>query len=157
MNGCAAHEDAWREAAIAHCDVSLGNIQINKGRGILADWEFGTPVSQLSTDRAINSVSLTHRSTGLHIDFEQRERSIRCHRDLLTISLNLSPCQRFHCTGRYGMKCARYIYASSLPCWKRLRFETHRECLPTCCYTWATPSCCCLSIDQIPLSLLPSR
>jgi hypothetical protein len=53
-----AHEDAWRKAAIAHCDVSLGNIQILEGRGILADWEFGTPVSQLSTDRAINSGTL---------------------------------------------------------------------------------------------------
>src|ERR1700722_11086813 len=132
MNGYKAHQDAWTKAKITHCDLSPANIQIHDGRGLLADWEFGTPVDQLSSDRALNSVTLTHRSTGLHIDFECRERSIACPPDLLTISLN--PCQGFPlCPGQYGMKCARYIYASSLPLSKRMEFKhvAPRNCWPT--------------------------
>jgi hypothetical protein len=33
-----AHEAAWITARIAHCDISPGNIQIHRQRGILADW-----------------------------------------------------------------------------------------------------------------------
>src|ERR1700722_19244688 len=122
MNGYTAHQDAWTKAKITHCDLSPANIQIHDGRGLLADWEFGTPVDQLSSDRALNSVTLTHRSTGLPICFEWREPSKACHRHLLTISLN--PCQGFRpCPGQYGMKCARYIYASSLPLSKRMGFK----------------------------------
>ena len=80
LNDYTAHQDAWQKCGIAHCDISPANIQIRSGRGILADWEFGTPVDQLSTDRAVNSVSLAHYSTALaHIDFQCREHSISCH------------------------------------------------------------------------------
>ena len=86
MNGCAAHEDAWRKAEIAHCDISLGNIQILQGRGILADWEFATPISQLSTDRAVNSASLApFTALAPALTLKYREHSIPCHRGLLTI------------------------------------------------------------------------
>jgi hypothetical protein len=62
------------------CDISLGNIHIVDGRGILADWELGTLVSQLSTDRAINSVSLAPFTALAHaLALEYRERSIPCH------------------------------------------------------------------------------
>jgi hypothetical protein len=33
-----AHKAAWTIAKIAHCDISPGNIQIHGQRGILADW-----------------------------------------------------------------------------------------------------------------------
>ena len=113
MNGCAAHEDAWQKAVIAHCDISLGNIQILEGRGILADWEFGTPVSQLSTDRAINSASLAPFTALVPaLTLKYREHSIPCHRGLLTIG---SSHHRQRWTGQYGTKCAQYFYASFLP------------------------------------------
>jgi hypothetical protein len=86
MNGRAAHEHAWTRAAIAHCDVSLGNIQILDGRGILADWEFGTPISELSTHRAVNSVSLAPFTALAHtLTLKCRERLRPCHRGLLNI------------------------------------------------------------------------
>jgi hypothetical protein len=53
-----AHEDAWKKAGVAHCDISPGNIQILDGRGVLGDWEYAIPIDQLGTRRAINSVGL---------------------------------------------------------------------------------------------------
>lgn len=53
-----AHEAAWITARIAHCDISPGNIQIHRQRGILADWEYAVSVNQLHTVREVNSVGL---------------------------------------------------------------------------------------------------
>jgi hypothetical protein len=50
------HEAAWITARIAHCDISPGNIQIYRQRGILADWEYAVSIDQLHTARAVNLV-----------------------------------------------------------------------------------------------------
>jgi hypothetical protein len=34
-----AHEDAYNKAGILHCDISVGNILITNGHGILIDWD----------------------------------------------------------------------------------------------------------------------
>jgi RIO-like serine/threonine protein kinase len=51
-----AHEAAWITGRIAHCDISPGNIQIHRQRGILADWEYAVSIDQLHTVRAVNLV-----------------------------------------------------------------------------------------------------
>ncbi|KAF5344896.1 hypothetical protein D9758_011599 [Tetrapyrgos nigripes] len=43
-----AHQDAYEKAKILHRDVSVGNILITEdGRGLLADWEFSRPLSEM--------------------------------------------------------------------------------------------------------------
>ena len=34
-----AHEEAYMKARVLHCDISIGNIIIIEGRGILIDWD----------------------------------------------------------------------------------------------------------------------
>lgn len=53
-----AHQAAWTTAGIAHCDISPGNVQIHRQRGILADWEYAVSINELHTTRAVNFVSV---------------------------------------------------------------------------------------------------
>ena len=53
-----AHQAAWTTAGIAHCDISPGNVQIHRQRGILADWEYAVSINELHTARGVNSVSV---------------------------------------------------------------------------------------------------
>jgi thiamine kinase-like enzyme len=41
-----AHEDAYNKAGVLHRDISVGNIMITKGHGILIDWDLSKWVKQ---------------------------------------------------------------------------------------------------------------
>ena len=45
-------------AGIAHCDISPGNVQIHRQRGILADLEYAVGINELYTARAVNSIGI---------------------------------------------------------------------------------------------------
>lgn len=41
-----AHKDAYNKAGVLHRDISVGNIMITKGHGILIDWDLSKQVKQ---------------------------------------------------------------------------------------------------------------
>ena len=45
-----AHEDAYNKAGILHYDISIGNIMITKGHGILIDWDLSWVKQDPSVD-----------------------------------------------------------------------------------------------------------
>jgi RIO-like serine/threonine protein kinase len=41
-----AHNDAFNKAGVLHHDISVGNILITKGKGILIDWDLSKRVNK---------------------------------------------------------------------------------------------------------------
>jgi RIO-like serine/threonine protein kinase len=41
-----AHNDAFNKAGVLHRDISVGNILITKGKGILIDWDLSKRVNK---------------------------------------------------------------------------------------------------------------
>ena len=54
-----AHKDAYNKAGVLHCDISIWNIMITKGHGILINWDLSKWVMQ---DPSVDDVAV---ATGL--------------------------------------------------------------------------------------------